>query len=40
MIVFFDKKVGDFIKKGSESLINRDLEIPRDYSINQEGNHG
>ncbi|MEG1947440.1 MAG: hypothetical protein RR139_10140, partial [Lachnospiraceae bacterium] len=25
------KKVGDFIKKESESLINTGLEIPRDY---------
>ena len=27
----FLKKVGDFIKKESESLRNRGLEIPRDY---------
>ena len=25
------KKVGDFIKKESQSLINQGLEIPRDY---------
>ena len=29
----FGKKVGDFKKKESESLIFTGLEIPRDYSI-------
>ena len=28
---FWAKKVGDFIKKESQSLINQGLEIPRDY---------
>jgi len=31
------KKVGDFIKKESESLINTGLEIPRDYKYSNGG---
>ena len=33
----FCKKVGDFIKKGSESLDFTGLKIPRDYSFEKEG---
>ena len=29
--MFFDKKVGDFIKKESESFVFVGLKIPRDY---------
>ena len=29
--MFFDKKVGDFNKKESQSLANQGLEIPREY---------
>lgn len=35
--MFFGKKVGDFNKKESESLIFTDLEIPRDYKIKKGG---
>ncbi|MGF6991192.1 hypothetical protein M2150_002466, partial [Lachnospiraceae bacterium PM6-15] len=33
---FFDKKWGILIKKESTSLVNRGLEIPRDYNIQKE----
>lgn len=35
----FDKKVGDFNKKGSESLIFTGLKIPRDYQLVKEEIH-
>ena len=38
--VFFDKKWGILIKMEFESLIFTGLEIPRDYMIEKEYQHG